>query len=158
MLTVDTKNMEVMFGKMKEAELSIAGYYTACFEKDSLENKSFWRALSEAEVRHAGNMDKMLALIKKTPYHYYCGLDFDPVNIKELVDEAKTSVLKVVNLQLLGKSMLLTARNLEDRLLEKKYFETVKSEEKEFVEMLNIMKEETKQHREMLLKKLEAVK
>ena len=158
MLTIDVKNTESMFGKMKEAELAIGGYYKTCFEKDIPENKGFWKALSEAEFKHAGNMDKIFGLIKKNPNHYYYGLDFDPINIKEIVDEAKAAALKVNNLQFMGKSMLLAAKGLEDRLLEKKYFESVKGEELEFVEILNAMREETRLHREMLLKKIENAK
>lgn len=156
MLTVDVKNMENMFGKMKEAELAIGNYYKACSEKDTPENRSFWTALAQAEAKHAGNLVKILLMILKNPNRYYYGLDFDPVNIEQLVKEANDLTAKVQSSQMLGKSLLLAARNLEDRLLEKKYFETVKSEEKEFLDILNIMKAETAQHREIIVKKLEA--
>jgi hypothetical protein len=146
--------MENIFGKMKEAELAIGSYYKACSEKDSPENMDFWSALSGAESRHAGYLVKILLLINKSPNHYIYGLDFDPVNISELISQVRASTARVKSLKMAGKDLLLAARDMEDRLLENKYFDSVKSEEKEFVDFLNTMKEETVQHREMIIKKL----
>ncbi len=142
---------------MKEFELTLAELYRTC---NSLwpEDEAFWKNLEQAEVRHAGTVEKMISILSEKPDIFEPHRLFKPAAVRTSISGIRGDIERLKRREIPKNKILFIARDLEQSIIESKYFEAVKGRDVEFQNMVEEMKIDTMTHRDELNKKIEETK
>ncbi|PKN63754.1 MAG: hypothetical protein CVU57_17615 [Deltaproteobacteria bacterium HGW-Deltaproteobacteria-15] len=146
-----------VFEIMIENELALAEFYQTCSEftqKDS----SFWHALAETEKLHAENIRRISEIVKSRPDRFEAGRPFNTVALKTIISYIRRNIADLKEGRLLDTKPFFLAMDLENSVLETRYFEIVKSKDLEFQDLSSAIMKETFDHRDSLKMKVDSLK
>lgn len=146
-----------IFEVMIENELAIAEFYDACAESSQKESP-FWRALVEMERRHAEIIRRISEIVKAKPERFETGRPFNTAALRTIISYIKSNIADVKEGRMKEPKPFFLAMDLENSILETRYFEIVKSKDLEFLELSSKVMKETFDHRNTLKKKLDSLK
>jgi len=141
---------------MAQLELIISELYRICSVTWPDESE-VWSAISRAEVQHAGNIEKMIALLKAKPDAFTVGRPISAVAVNTAIAGVKNNIEKLKKGELNRKQLLFILRDIERSLLESKYGGMVLTKEAGFNRLVNDIVQQTEGHQKMLEKKIYAV-
>jgi hypothetical protein len=116
------------------------------------EHKEFWMDMEKAEIKHSDNIDRMSEMITERPANFELGRPFSPSSIKSFISGIKSTVQRLKNKDIDKIKALFLARDLEQSYLESKYFEVIKTGDKESMPLMREIYADTVFHREYLNK------
>jgi len=142
---------------MKEMELTMAELYRTC---QSLwpEDDAFWRNLEQAEIRHAETVERMISILSQRPDDFGPHRLFKPAAVRTSISGVRGDIEKLKRGEIPKNKMLFIARDLEQSVIESKYFEIVKGQDVEFQDLVEELKIDTTAHRNELNKRIEETK
>ena len=142
---------------MKEFELTVAELYRTC---NSLwpEDDALWKNLEQAEMRHAETVDKMISILSERPDFFEPNRLFKPAAVRTSILGIRGDIERLKRREIPKNKILFIARDLEQSVIESKYFEVVKGRDVEYQNMIEEMRIDTMAHRDELNKKIEETK
>jgi len=146
-----------VFEVMIENELSIAEFYDSCAEFSQKES-SFWRALAETERRHADIIRRISEIVKDRPGRFETGRPFNTAALRTVLSYIKNNIADMKAGRIKEPKPFFLAMDLENSILETRYFEIVKSKDLEYQQLSSTVMKETFDHRDTLKKKLDFLK
>lgn len=134
---------------LEEAEKSVSEFYLLCAEAFP-ESRDFWLSMAASELRHAENIRKMSALIKKEPKKYRAGYPFQPAAVRAFVLYLEGLVEKMKDGEIPREEVLSVAAGIENSAVELHYGEIVETHVEEFRLLAREIDGETAGHKSSL--------
>jgi rubrerythrin len=137
---------------MVEAELAVGQCYQAC--ADSREGEAaFWLQLAREEEQHARSVRRIMEILTLRPEEFRPVQSFSPDAACLFRDQARQQEKDFRGGILTFPRMLRHLVEMENSLLESRYFKIVESDDPEFTHLLSLMVEQTRQHHQKLEQK-----
>jgi len=146
-----------IFEVMIENELAIAEFYDTC-AKLSQKDSPFWSALAEVERRHADIIRRISEIVKARPERFETGRPFNTAALRTVISYSKSNIADMRAGRLKEPKPFFLAMDLENSILEARYFEIVKSKDLEYQQLSSTVMKETFDHRDTIKKKLDFLK
>ena len=143
---------EDILGLMKNYELVLKKLYELFAQKIPQE-KEFWLKLSEEESKHAYWLEILDMNLKKQEVI----LDDDSVNaeaVKSSFSDVRKSIEYFNKAEIASEEALKLAVSLENHMIEQDFFQSSHGQIKDFDQTMNLLREETLRHGEVLRQKL----
>ncbi len=153
----DLRDIVGLLDVLSELELKVSQFYNACAESYS-EEEEFWESLVSCEKLHSCYISRISGFIKEKPEQFEVGRRFNSVAAKTVIKGVDSDIEKVKNNLIDIKKALNIARDIEMSLLEQKFFEIVKSENNEFLNLLDKIVSDTREHKVKIEKKINEYK
>jgi len=118
------------------------------------EEAGFWEFMEHAELKHADYVDKITELFQETPEEFIPIIEFNPLSVQMMIDSTKQDVERMKNRELTKKQLLIIARDIENSLIENKFYELIRSKNKEFLQLIKEIKQQTMVHKSQLEERL----
>jgi hypothetical protein len=154
MLEKDLKNILEALKLMKEHELVMAELYRTC-SIVWLVDEVFWTDMEQAEMKHAQNIDRMVNIVLERSENFKLGHPFKLAAIQTSISGVKGNIERVKKREIHRNRIFFIARDIEQSILENKYFEILKTDDIEFQSFINEILLDTMAHQEGLDKKIE---
>jgi hypothetical protein len=135
-----------LLGTMRELELALEAFYSACAAAFPTET-SFWQPIATQERHHAENLERMIDLVAERPERYSWGRMFRPQAVMTMVTGVRAKTESVKRAELDSRAALLLARGYEDSLLEGRYEEVLRTQEPGYAALAREILEQTKAHK-----------
>jgi hypothetical protein len=145
----DLKGILEVLKSMEELEVAVADLYGTCAGYCS-EDMDFWRALAGAEMKHAENIRKMIAIISKKPENFQKGRPFNVFATRTTISGIRNNIEKITKEQITKTGVWFIARDLEQSLMEQRYSDIVKTDDIEFLTLVREIGTETVAHKNEL--------
>jgi ferritin len=142
---------------MKNYELKLADFYSSC-AKIWKEGETFWRALADAEVKHAENIEQMKHIIEQRPERFEIGRPFNHVAINTALSYIEEYSKKIAEKTCPLDKVLFAFRDIEKSILESYYVEIVKTKDIEYQTLMKDILSQTLEHKKVIEKKIEEIK
>jgi len=110
------------------------------------EQKDFWSKIAKEEIEHASWIFKLCSQVKKGSLYFKEGR-FKAETIKTSIDYLKDRITEAQNKKMSAKNALSVARDLENGLIEKKFFEVFEPDCREMKQVLLDLAAATREHR-----------
>ena len=133
-----------------EHEKAISALYKE-YERKCPEQKDFWLRISDEEIEHANWISTLYLQVEKGSLNFQ-EERFKIEAIKTSLEYIKDRISEAQNKEISAKNALSVARDLENGLLEKKYFEVFESDSKEIKIILRRLMVATREHRNKIEK------
>lgn len=156
MLENNLKDIIKLLQVLARLELKIAELYTTCAERWETK-KDFWNTLGDEEKRHSGYVKKMAIVVEKYPQKFESGHKFPTVAVETVIKGIDEYIRRIKDGSLDFKKILNISLNIEDSLLEKKFYNVVKTENIKYNEFIGRIREETQDHRKKIKEEIRAV-
>jgi hypothetical protein len=141
---------------MALAEARVRNFYRACagqWERD----KEFWLGLAAEEDAHYARVMRLSAMAAASPAAYSLRGGFKPAAYRSFADMLRDSALAVSCGAMDETEAVRTAQLVENSILESSVLRAVATENKEFLELLAGMEEQTRGHAALVKARLEEV-
>lgn len=142
----DLKGILDILSCMEESEKAIAGFYRACGAVWT-EQQEFWSAIEKEELKHVRNIEKMKDIIARKPERFEKGRPFSIIAAQTVVKGTLNNMEKVKAGQFPKTNALFIARDNEQSFIESKYNEIVKTEDIEYLTLVNEIVRDTVAHK-----------
>ena len=142
---------------MIQYELSLSEIYETCAGV-SKEDESFWRNLSQAEILHANNIKKMIAILTEKYEHFETGRPFNLAALNTAMRGVKDMTGRVSRGEVSREKMLILARDFEQSVLESHYAEIVKTIDVEYQKLMKNILSQTQEHKKAIQKAIDDLK
>jgi len=109
------------------------------------EQKDFWSKIAKEEIEHASWILKLRSKVKEGSV-YFEEDRFNKEAIKTSLKYVESQITKVQNKEISAKNALSVARDLENGLIEKKFFEVFKPDCREIKQVLLDLTIATREH------------
>ncbi len=149
----DTNQLQSILKRMVELELTIAELYRTCSQTWA-SSRTFWSDLEQAEVRHAGNINRMIKIISERPGSFELGRQIKPAAVQTSIAGIQWHLQRLRRKEMTESNMLFIGSDIEQTILEKNYSDIVKTNDAEFQLLLNEIVSDTEAHREVLNKRI----
>lgn len=153
MLEKDLMNILEALKLMREHELIIAELYRTCSIL-WLVDEVFWTDMEQAEMKHAQNIDKMANIVSGRPENFKPDHPFKLAAIQTSISWIKRNIERVKKREIDMDKMLFIARDIEQSILENKYFEILRTDDIAFQSFINEIILDTMAHHEGLNMKI----
>lgn len=157
MAPVNVSALLSVLDAMIQNELALAELYQACSEK-SAEEAAFWGGLAEMERRHAEAIRKISEIVRERPGRFEVGRSFNLPALGTVLKYVRQLTADLKEGRLAHPKTFFVAMDVEQSILESKYFEIVKSKDLEFQNLSSTVMKETWDHRNILKKKVDTLK
>lgn len=144
--TGDLKGILDVLSSMEEAEKTIAEFYRVCGEL-WIERQDFWSAIEEDERKHVRHLGTMKEIISRKPQRFEKGRPFNIMAVQTLIKGIQNNIAKTKAGELKMSGALFIARDNEQSFLESRYNEVVKTEDIEYLTLVNTIVRETVNHK-----------
>ena len=138
---------------MARAEEAIERLYETCAGLWQ-ENGEFWQGLAGEEKCHAGIIRTMADMLAGNPGHFQAGRPFSASVLKTFISGIEHQTESVKRSAVPELNAMRIALDIEQALIEARYAEVVKTEDRRFQELANDIVRETAVHRRMVEKKI----
>jgi rubrerythrin len=138
---------------MKEYELTAAKLYHACKEI-WIVDEAFWAEMEREEMKHSGNIDRMIERISKNPERFELGQPFKLPAVRTSIDGVKWNMERLKKKEITKERMLFVCRDLEQTMIESRYAEIVKTSDDTFQSLVNEIVSDTLSHHDRLDKRM----
>jgi hypothetical protein len=122
------------------------------------QDADFWLGIARQEVHHAENIKAMQEIIKRKPSYFEVGKPLNPIGVNTAISGLKNNIKRLEAGEYSYEQMLITARDIEQSVLEAHYAEIVKTTDVEYQSLMQSIITETHEHRGLIQKKLNDVK
>lgn len=153
MLSADVKTISRTLDVMAELELAISEFYKTAGDRWP-EDRAFWSSLAEAEVIHAGYLEKIKDILNRKPQEFEMGRSIAISAVAEVLSGVRNLIQRLKNGEFNRKAILLLSRDLEQSVLESKYTELLKTEDMEYQKLISEIALQTEEHQKLLIKKI----
>lgn len=151
------KNHSGRFKGDERIGIVVAELYQTC---NSLwpEDETFWKNLEKTEIRHAETVEKMISILSERPGAFEPNRLFKPVAVRTTISGIRGDIERLKKREIPKDKMLFIARDLEQSIIESKFFEAVKGRDVEFQDLVEDLRIDTTAHRDELNKKIKETK
>lgn len=149
----DIEKITAVLQAMRQYELTLSDFYGRCAEQWTGE-RVFWQNLAHAEIQHAENIQQMLAIILEKPEKFEWGRPFNLIALNTALAGLQQIAGRLSAGALSPESMLITARDIEQSLLESHYGEIVKTTDLGYQTLLKKILSQTQEHRNLIQGKI----
>jgi len=140
---------------MRSYELILKDLYEIFSEKIS-EEKEFWKKLSEEENKHAYWLEVLGANMRRENISLNEDNRFNVPLIKSSLKHVQEATEDFKNMEKIDSFDALNfAGDVENSMVEKKFFEVFYGQSEEFDRVMKLLKEETREHNQRIMQKLE---
>lgn len=139
---------------MRSYELLLKDLYKLFADKIPTE-KDFWMKLSEEENKHAYWLEVLGVNMQKQELSLNGDSRFNLPLIKSSIEHVKEAVEDFNKIELNLFDALIFAKDIENSMIEKKFFEVFYGINDDFDRVMKLLKEETEKHSERIEEKLE---
>ncbi|MEN6616078.1 MAG: hypothetical protein ABFD12_05945 [Syntrophorhabdus sp.] len=147
LISGDLKGIIDVLVFMEESEKKIADFYHACGEMFP-GHQAFWFGIESQEHKHVIFIQKMKQIIEKKPENFEKGRPFNIMAAKTIIAGINSNTTKVKTGQLKMINALSLARDNEQSFIESKYNEIVKTDDIQYMTLVNEIVTETNKHRQ----------
>lgn len=154
---INLNNITNVLDAMIQFELSLSELYEACAGV-SKEDEALWRDLSQAEIYHANNIRKMMAILTAKYDRFETGRPFNLTALNTVVMGVKDMTRRVSQGKVSREKMLIMARDFEQSVLESYYAEIVKTTDVEYQALMKNILSQTQEHKKALQKAIDDAK
>jgi hypothetical protein len=148
MQNANIKTIDDMIEKLKQIELSLSKFYGMCSESFSID-KVFWHRLSEEEKSHANLLNKLHEEIKKNESEFAMGR-FHYEALMTFIQGIEDVTKRLKHGEIVRKKAFTIAMDFEKSLVERHFFDVVKSENARFLSVKKSLVEASKAHYQRL--------
>ncbi|HBI16531.1 MAG TPA: hypothetical protein DDY52_00010 [Candidatus Moranbacteria bacterium] len=146
-------NTDDVLELMRSYELILKDLYQLFADKIPTE-KEFWKKLSEEENKHAYWLEVLNMNIQKRDISLNDDERFNLPLIKSSTEHAKEALEDFSKMELTLFDALVFAKDVENSMIEKKFFEVFYGISDDFDRVMKLLKEETEKHSERIEEKL----
>lgn len=152
-MTKSPEDILSVLEKMREHELSMAELYQTCSKVWPVD-KEFWADMEQAEIRHAQHLEKMVKFLSERPESFKWGRSLKPVAIETATSGIRLNINRLKKGALPLYKTLVTARDLDQSIIESKYGEVIKTDDIEFRSLMSEVVSDTRSHLDRLNRKI----
>ncbi len=138
---------------MARAEETIERLYETCAVLWK-ENGDFWQDLAGEEKCHAEIIRTMAAMLAGNPGHFQAGRPFSAGVLKTFISGIEHQIESVKRTAVPEVNAMRIALDIEQALIEARYAEVVKTDDRHFQDLANEIVRETAIHRRLVEKKI----
>lgn len=138
---------------MARAEETLERLYETCAGL-WLEDGEFWRGLAGEEKCHAEIIRTMAAMLSGNPDNYQAGRPFSTDALKTFISGIEQHIETVKGTVIPELKAMRVAWDIEQSIIESRYAEVVKTDDKRFQELAAEIIQETAVHRRLVGKKI----
>ena len=138
---------------MARAEETIERLYETCAGLWK-ENGDFWQDLAGEEKSHAEIIRTMAAMLVGNPGHFQAGRPFSAGVLKTFISGIEHQIESVKRTAVPEVNAMRIALDIEQALIEARYAEVVKTDDRHFQDLANEIVRETAIHRRLVEKKI----
>jgi hypothetical protein len=153
----DIEKINKVLESMVQYESSMSDFYKQCADAWT-DDRAFWQDLSNAEAGHAANIQKIGEMIARRMASFDMGRPFNPIALNTamagLAENSKRLSSGAVSME----QLLITARDIEQSILESHYAEIVKTADLEYQTLMKQIVADTYLHRKMIQDRMDALK
>ena len=144
--TGDLKGILDVLSFMEEMEETVAEFYRVCGELWT-ERREFWSAIEEDERKHVRHLGTMKEIVSRKPQRFEKGRPFNIMAVQTVIRGLQNSMAKAKAGELTMSGALFIARDNEQAFLESRYSEVVKTEDIEYLTLVNTIVRDTLNHK-----------
>jgi bacterioferritin (cytochrome b1) len=138
-------------------ELKVGELYEACALQWP-EDAPFWLGVARQEAGHARAIERMVLLISKNPAHFLPAKAIKVEAVETIIAGIERTTNQVRNGRLLKNNLMAIAVDIENSVMEKKFFEMIKTADPVFLELCHDIMAQTKEHKQRFEKRLAELK
>ena len=138
-------------------ELTIGELYAAC-ARQWPEDEPFWLDVSRQEAEHARAVERIVLLISKKPDHFLTAKAIRVAAVETIIAGIERTTDQVRNGRLLKNNLMAIAVDIENSVMEKKFFEMIKTADPVFLELCHDIMAQTREHKQRFEKRLAGLK
>ena len=138
---------------MARAEEAIERLYETCAGLWK-ESEDFWQGLAGEEKCHAEIIRTMAAMLAGNPEHFQAGRPFSAGVLKTFISGIEHQIESVTHTVVPEVNAMRIALDIEQALIEARYAEVVKTDDRHFQDLANEIVRETAVHRRLVDKKI----
>ncbi len=141
-------------GNLRQLEAAMARYYLSCSEAWE-ENSSFWMALAVEEERHEKIIEDLSQIVRLHPEQFEEGLTIESSAIESFIASIQEKTSDVLGGKSSINQALSFALNMEESILEGRFFEAVRSEDTGFARLVEVLADDLARHRQQIIEEME---
>ncbi len=153
MARLDLQNLLDILSGMAEMERTLAGLYRCCAEAWPAD-EAFWRHLAEEEMEHAQHIGEMAERIRRTPERFELQRPFNLAAIRTILAGVKRNAESIRQGLISRERAFVLARDLESSILEKAYHEIVKTDDRNYLDLIRRIVSQTLLHKNAIETKI----
>jgi hypothetical protein len=138
---------------LREAELKVAQIYMLCAKRWP-EDRLFWESIANDEHQHAAHLATMKELVESSPSDYSPGRPFNAPTIRTLLGYFDSTIRKLKEGTMDASTAANVARDIEHSLLEAKYAELVRTQNPQYLALVEQIERDTFRHRERMTQRV----
>lgn len=117
-------------------------------------NANFWSMLEKQEMDHADNIAKMIGVVSRKPEHFQRGRSFSPIAVEMFKKGIDGNREKIQSGAVPRDKFLFLARDNEQSLLEQRYQEVLRTNDIEYMTLVQHVLSETMEHKKHIEAKI----
>ncbi len=138
-------------------ELQVGALYEAC-SLQWPEDAPFWLDVAREEAGHARAIERMVLLISKNPSRFLPARAIKLAAVETIIAGIERTTDQVRNGRLLKNNVTAIAVDIENSVMEKKFFEMIKTADPVFLELCHDIMAQTRAHQQRFEKRLAELK
>jgi len=151
------QNIAQVFSQLEIMEITVSGLYEIAAQKWPAD-AALWSNMSKEEIKHAGYIKSLAAIVAKYPHNFVIGRPINIVAINSSIAWINKNIADIQSGSFDNNKMHFLARDIEQSILEAKYAEFLKTDVLEYNKLIKIVFEETIHHRKMIDDKISTLK
>jgi rubrerythrin len=140
---------------MQAVERHLGSVYATCARIWPVE-ADFWNGLAAGEEQHAAYAARMAQLVAEKPNHFRANRQFNTATVRFFVKYVEETRERLESGGLDRRRMLGLARDMENGLIERKFFLFAESDDLEYRSMVQEIIQQTQEHRDALQRMIES--
>jgi len=136
-------------------ELTVGELYKACALRWP-EDDQFWLEVAHQETGHAREIERMSSLISKNPAQFVQAKVIKVAAVNTIIAGIEKTTELVRTQHLLKINALTIAIDIENSIMEKQFYEMIKTADPAFLQLCHDIMEQTREHKEHFKKRMAA--
>ncbi len=149
----DPQAIQGILEMISEAELTLGEFYRAC-ARISREDQDLWPVLEEEEKKHHAMIRRISEMVAERPDRFRLGKSFSESALRTFIGWLREKTKRMSIGETSARDLLYIARDVEQSLIELRFCEAVQSDDVDFNDLLNRIREETFFHRERISRRI----
>jgi hypothetical protein len=145
-----TNSILAILGTLRKLEGAMARYYLSCSEAWG-EQSAFWMGLAVEEEKHEKIIEDLSQIVRLHPEQFEEGLTIEPSAVESFIASIEEKISDVLGGKSSVDQALTFALNMEESILEGRFFETVRSSEAGFSQLVHVLADDLARHRQQII-------
>ena len=141
---------------LTQVEAAMARYYTACSETWK-EHSGLWMDLAIEEEKHEKILHDLAGIVKAHPEQFQIGLRTESSAIQSFIASINEKVPDLLHGKVSLREALDFALNIEESILEARFFELVIGRNQRYLEFMKVMNADLENHRRKIKEAIKGV-